>query len=80
MLTVFESGKSCGNRRRKRAKSSVFAGALVDDIGSSSCKLAFPGTQIFSQMSQLASAEIFTVESLTDAGGVISCISMISSW
>src|ERR687892_1128448 len=72
-FTAFEPGKSCGSRRRKRAKNSGFAAPLDADTGSSSCKLAFPGMQIFSQTSQLASAASFIVESPIEAGGVISC-------
>src|SRR6266496_1948558 len=79
-VATFDSGQFCGSNRRNRVNISVLADALVVDFGNSSCKLAFPGMQIFSQTSQVASAESFTVESLMEAGGVISCISRTSSW
>src|SRR6266404_612653 len=77
-VATFAPGQLCGSKRRYRSNNSVFAASLVVDIGNSKFKVAFPGMQIFSQTSQLASATSLTVELSTFGGGVISCTSRTS--
>jgi hypothetical protein len=73
-----DAGTFCGSKRRYRAKTSVFAGWLVDATGKSNCNVAPPGMQIFSHTSQFASVEGFADKSSSFDGGVISCISRTS--